>query len=43
LFDSGKLATDVGTVLPVEKARFAHDMLEGAPRKRGKIVLSVAA
>lgn len=43
LFDSGKLATDVGTVLPLEEARTAHEMLGGAPHKRGKIVLSVAA
>ena len=43
LFDSGKLVTDVGTVLPLEDARNAHDMLEGAPHKRGKIVLNVAA
>ena len=43
LFESGKLVTDVGTVLPLEKARIAHDMLSGAPHKRGKIVLNVAA
>ena len=43
LFDSGKLATDVGTVLPLEEARVAHEMLGGAPHKRGKIVLSIAA
>src|SRR5215475_4711773 len=43
LFDSGKLVTDVGNVLPLEKVRIAHDMLGGAPHKRGKIVLSVAA
>jgi NADPH:quinone reductase-like Zn-dependent oxidoreductase len=43
LFDSGKLVTDVGTVLPLEKARTAHEMLKGAPHKRGKIVLSIAA
>jgi NADPH:quinone reductase-like Zn-dependent oxidoreductase len=43
LFDSGKLVTDVGTVLPLEEARVAHQMLGGAPHKRGKIVLSVAA
>src|SRR5215813_729452 len=43
LFDSGKLVTDVGTVLPLERACTAHDMLGGAPHKRGKIVLSVAA
>jgi NADPH:quinone reductase-like Zn-dependent oxidoreductase len=41
LFDSGKLVTDVGTVLPLEKARIAHEMLGGFPHKRGKIVLSV--
>jgi NADPH:quinone reductase-like Zn-dependent oxidoreductase len=43
LFDSGKLLTDVGTVLPLEDARIAHEMLGGAPHKRGKIVLSIAA
>jgi NADPH:quinone reductase-like Zn-dependent oxidoreductase len=43
LFDSGKLVTDVGTVLPLEKAHTAHEMLGGAPHKRGKIVLSVTA
>jgi NADPH:quinone reductase-like Zn-dependent oxidoreductase len=43
LFDSGKLATDVGTVLPLEEARVAHEMLRGVPHNRGKIVLRVAA
>jgi NADPH:quinone reductase-like Zn-dependent oxidoreductase len=43
LFDSGNLATDVGTVLPLEEARIAHEMLGGAPHKRGKIVLNMAA
>jgi NADPH:quinone reductase-like Zn-dependent oxidoreductase len=43
LFDSGKLVTDVGTVLPLEEARIAHEMLGGAPHKGGKIVLSIAA
>ena len=43
LFDSGKLVTDVGTVLRLEEARVAHEMLDGAPHKRGKIVLSMAA
>ena len=43
LFDSGKLVTNVGTVLPLEQARTAHEMLGGAPHKRGKIVLSIAA
>jgi NADPH:quinone reductase-like Zn-dependent oxidoreductase len=43
LFDSGKLVTDVGTVLPLADARIAHEMLGGAPHKRGKIVLNIAA
>ena len=40
LIDSGKLSTDVGTVLPLERARDAHEMLAGAPHRRGKIVLT---
>jgi len=40
LLDSRKLSTDVGSVLPLEEARRAHEMLAGAPHKRGKIVLS---
>jgi NADPH:quinone reductase-like Zn-dependent oxidoreductase len=43
LFDSGKLVTDVGSVLPLEEARRAHEMLRGAPDKRGKIVLTITA
>jgi hypothetical protein len=43
LFESGKLTTDVGTVLPLEEARKAHEMLGGAPHRRGKIVLNIAA
>jgi NADPH:quinone reductase-like Zn-dependent oxidoreductase len=43
LFDTGKLAPDVGTVLPLAAARTAHQMLGGAPHARGKIVLQVAA
>ena len=41
LIDGGKLSTDVGTVLPLEQAQAAHEMLAGAPHKRGKIVLNV--
>ena len=41
LFDSGKLVPNVGTVLPLEEARIAHEMLGGAPHKRGKIVLRI--
>jgi len=43
LFDSAKLVTDVGTVLPLKEASVAHEMLAGAPHKRGKIVLSMTA
>ncbi len=43
LFDTGKLVPHVGTVLPLEEASIAHEMLGGAPHKRGKIVLSIAA
>jgi NADPH:quinone reductase-like Zn-dependent oxidoreductase/quercetin dioxygenase-like cupin family protein len=45
LLDEGKLrAGEVGEVLPLERAALAHRMLEGAaPRRRGKIVLRVAA
>ena len=43
LFETAKLLPDVGTVLPLEDARLAHEMLGGAPHKRGKIVLSIAA
>ena len=42
LFDSGELAPQVGTVLPLDQAGLAHEMLAGAPHARGKIVLSVA-
>ena len=42
LFDTGKLVTAVGPVLPLEEASLAHEMLGGAPHKHGKIVLRVA-
>ena len=42
LFDSGKLVPDVGSVLPLQEVRTAHEMLGGAPHKRGKIVLQVS-
>jgi NADPH:quinone reductase-like Zn-dependent oxidoreductase len=42
MLDAGKLSTDVGTVLPLEQACVAHEMLAGAPHARGKIVLRVA-
>ena len=42
LFDSGRLVSDVRPVLPLEEASIAHEMLEGAPHERGKIVQSIA-
>jgi len=41
LLDTGKLSTDVGTVLPLDQVRVAHEMLAGAPHARGKIVLRI--
>jgi NADPH:quinone reductase-like Zn-dependent oxidoreductase len=43
LLDAGRLATNVGDVLPLDQARTGHAMLAGKPHKRGKIVLSVDA
>ena len=42
LIDSGKLNTEVGEVLWFDEARRGHEMLEGAPHRRGKIVIRVA-
>jgi NADPH:quinone reductase-like Zn-dependent oxidoreductase len=39
LFDSRTLIPEVETVLPFDEVRKAHDMLAGAPHKRGKILL----
>jgi NADPH:quinone reductase-like Zn-dependent oxidoreductase len=41
LITSGALRTRIGEVLPLREARLAHEMLDGRPHKRGKIVLSV--
>ena len=41
LFDSGRLTARVGTVLPLDQVRTAHEMLDGAPHKSGKIVLRI--
>lgn len=41
LFDRRKLVPRVGTVLPLEQARAAHEMLAGAPHAAGKIVLKM--
>ena len=40
--DAGRLSIEVGEVLPLAEARHAHEMLDGAPHRRGKIVLRVA-
>ena len=43
LFDTGALIPRVGTVLPLDEVRRAHQMLAGAPHERGKIVLRMGA
>ncbi len=43
LFYDGQLTPRVGSLLPLNDVRTAHEMLAGAPHKRGKIVLEVAA
>jgi NADPH:quinone reductase-like Zn-dependent oxidoreductase len=42
LFDRGELRARVGSVLPLEQVRRAHEMLGGAPHAGGKIVLKIA-
>lgn len=42
LFDGGQLKARLGTVLALDRAREAHEMLGGAPHRSGKIVLEVA-
>lgn len=41
LFDANELKPRVGTVLSLDRAKEAHDMLGGAPHAAGKIVLKV--
>jgi hypothetical protein len=43
LFDRHALKAQVGSLLSIEEARRAHEMLAGAPHNRGKIVLDVNA
>jgi hypothetical protein len=43
LFDRHALKAQVGSLLSIEEARTAHEMLAGAPHNRGKIVLDVNA
>ena len=42
LFDRGELQARVGSVLGLDQARKAHEMLAGAPHEKGKIVLNIA-
>jgi len=42
LLESGKVIPHVGSVVPLEQAATAHEMLAGAPHRRGKIMLNVA-
>jgi NADPH:quinone reductase-like Zn-dependent oxidoreductase len=42
LIDARELRTEVGEVLWLDEARKGHEMLEGAPHRRGKIVIKVA-
>jgi NADPH:quinone reductase-like Zn-dependent oxidoreductase len=39
LIDAGELKTEVGEVLWLNEARKGHEMLEGAPHRRGKIII----
>jgi len=41
LFDTGRITTRVGSILPLSEARQAPGMLAGAPHKPGKIVLEI--
>jgi NADPH:quinone reductase-like Zn-dependent oxidoreductase len=42
MIDAGALQSEVGEVLWLDEARQGHEMLEGAPHRRGKIVIKVA-
>ena len=42
LIDARELKSEVGEVLWLDEARRAHEMLEGAPHRRGKIVIKIA-
>jgi NADPH:quinone reductase-like Zn-dependent oxidoreductase len=43
LFDAGTLKAHVGSVVPFDDVRRAHEMLAGAPHEPGKIVLRMTA
>lgn len=42
LFEMSNISARVGSVLPLAEARTAHQMLAGAPHKKGKIVLEIS-
>ena len=42
LLERGKVIPQVGSVMPLEQVRTAHEMLAGAPHRRGKIMLEMA-
>lgn len=42
MIDAGELKTEVGEVLWLDEARKGHEMLAGAPHRRGKIVIKIA-
>ena len=42
LINAGELKSEVGEVLWLDEARKGHEMLEGTPHRRGKIVIKVA-
>ena len=42
LLATGKLITQVGSILTLDDAAVAHEMLAGAPHERGKIVFDIA-
>jgi NADPH:quinone reductase-like Zn-dependent oxidoreductase len=42
VLESGKVSAQVGSVVPLEQVRTAHEMLAGAPHRRGKILVEVA-
>jgi len=41
MFEERKIRANVGSVVPLEEARRAYEMLAGAPHERGKIMLRV--
>jgi len=42
MFESGRITARVGSVLPLDQARRAHEMLAGAPHDPGKIMLAIS-